>query len=410
VPVLRFQLVLRIASRNFLRFRLQAVLMIVATITGTAGVIVSTGYAAGGQQKILDQFAQLGANVIIVTPQQSRAVGGRARTGSVVTTLNESDYKAIVQSVAGISSSSPTVSTTLRARAGDLTKNTAVVGCNADYFAIKHWTVTLGSLFDESALRRQQPRIALLGATAARDLFGDSDPTGSRITVNRVPFTVEGVLAERGQGLDSSNEDDQVYVPLDTAMHRLMNIDYFNSIVFNIDNWPSMDSTADQIHQILEKRHRRATSSGDDFVVQNRRSLIDTQLSAFSRLTFLVRWIALSALVVSSLGLFAVTWIGIRNRTREVGTRRAIGATRRDILVQFFAEGSLGALVGCSSGVAVAYVALRFIDGRVPQPFLFSATDAFLETLTSTALYSAFALISSLRAIRIRPMVALRAE
>jgi putative ABC transport system permease protein len=407
VPLLRFQQVLRIASRNFLRFRLHAVLIIAATITGTAGVIVSTGYAAAGRQKILDQFAQLGTNVIIVTPQQSRAVGGRARTGSVVTTLNESDYKVIVQSVAGISSSSPTVSTTLRVRAGDLTKNTAVVGCNAGYFAIKHWTVTLGSPFDESALR-QQPRIGL-GATAERDLFGDSDPTGKRITINRVPFTVEGVLAERGQGLDSSNEDDQVYVPLDTAMHRLMNIDYFNSMVFNIENWSSMDSTADQIHQILEKRHRRAASS-DDFLVQNRKSLIETQLSAFSRLTFLVRWIALSALVVSSLGLFAVTWIGIRNRTREVGTRRAVGATRRDILVQFFAEGSLGALVGCSAGVAIAYLALRFIDARVPQPFLFSATDAFLEASASIALYSAFALISSLRAIRIQPLVALRTE
>jgi putative ABC transport system permease protein len=409
VPILRFQQVLSIASRNFFRFRLQAVLTIAATITGTAGVIVSTGYAAGGRQKILDQFAQLGTNVILVTPQQSRAVGGRARTGSVVTTLNESDYRAIVHSVAGIASSSPTVSTTLRIRAGDLTKNATVVGCNADYFAIKHWTVTLGSPFDQNALR-QQLRIALLGATAARDLFGDSNPTGSRITINRVPFTIEGVLAERGQGLDSSNEDDQVYVPLDMAMHRVMNIDYFNSMVFNIENWSSMDGTAGQIHQILEKRHRRAASSDGDFLVQNRKSLIDTQLSAFSRLMFLVRWIALSALVVSSLGLLAVTWIGIRNRTREVGTRRAIGATRRDILVQFFAEGSLGALVGCSAGVAVAYLALRFIDGRVLQPFLFSATDAFLKAFTSIALYSGFALISSLRAIRIQPMAALRTE
>ena len=149
-----------------------------------------------------------------------------------------------------------------------------------------------------------------------------------------------------------------------------------------------MDSTAEHMHQILETRHRRAASSDDDFLVQNRKSLIDTQLAAFSRLTFLVRLIALSALVVSSLGLFAVTWIGIRNRTREVGTRRAIGATRRDILIQFFAEGSLGALVGCSAGVAVACVALRFIDARVPQPFLFSATDAFLEAFIAIALYS----------------------
>lgn len=249
MPLLRFHQLLRVASRNFWRFRLQAILVTVAAMTGTAGVIVSTGYAAGGRQKILNQFAELGTNVIIVTPQQSRAVGGRARTGSVVTTLNVSDYKAILQSVAGISSSSPTALSTLRIRAGDLTKNTIVVGCNPDYFAIKHWTVNYGASFDESALR-QQPRVALLGATAARDLFGELDPTGIRITINRVPFIVEGVLAERGQGLDSSNEDDEVYVPLDTAMHRLMNIDYFSSILFNIDNWSRMDSAAGQIYQL----------------------------------------------------------------------------------------------------------------------------------------------------------------
>jgi putative ABC transport system permease protein len=388
---------------------LQAVLIMFASATGTAGVIASAGYAAGGRQKVLDQFAQLGTNVIIVTPQQSRAVGGRARTGSAVTTLNELDYKAIVESVAGISSSSPAVSSTLRIRAGDLTKNTTVVGCKGDYFAIKHWTVTLGSPFDGSALR-QQSRIALLGATAALDLFGGTDPTGSRITINRVPFTVQGVLAERGQGLDSSNEDDQVYVPLDTAMHRLMNVDYLNSMIFNVDNWSSMDSTADEIHEILEKRHRHDVSSDDDFLVQNRKSLIDTQLAAFSRLSFLVRWIAFSASVVSSLGVFAVTWIGIRNRTREIGTRRAIGATQMDILVQFFAEGWLGAAFGCSAGVAIAYAGLQVIDGRAHQPFLFSPADAFLEALTSIGLYSAFSLISSLRAIRIQPLVALRTE
>jgi putative ABC transport system permease protein len=409
VPLLRIRQLLSVASRNFWRFRLQAILITVAAMTGTAGVIVSADYAAGGRQKILDQFAGLGTNIVIVTPQQSRAVGGRARTGSVVTTLNESDYKAILQSVAGISSSSPTALSTLRIRAGDLTKNTVVVGCNPDYFAMKHWTMTYGAPFDETALRRQA-RIALLGATAARDLFGEVDPTGSRITINRIPFIVVGVLQERGQGLDSSNEDDEVYVPLDTAMHRLMNIDYFSSILFNIENWSAMDSAAAQVYQLVEKRHRHRASSTDDFLVQNRKSLIDTQLAAFSRLTFLIRWVALSALAVSSLGVFAVTWIGIRNRTREIGTRRAIGATRGDVLLQFFAEGALGAVVGCCAGVGLSYLALRVIDNRVQQPFLFSSTAALLEASASVILYSAFTLISSLRAIRIQPLVALRTE
>ncbi len=409
MAILRFQQIVRIAARNFGRFRLQAALIVVATMTGTAGVLVSTGYAAGGRQKILDQFARLGTNVIIVTPQQSRAVGGRARTGSVVTTLGPSDYKAIGQSVGGISSTSPTVAGVLRIRAGDLTKNTTVVGCTTEYFAIKHWLPALGEVFGARA-NHQQARVALLGATAARDLFGEGDPTGSRVTINRIPFTVTGVMSERGQGLDASDEDDQVYVPLDTAMHRLINVDYFNAILFNLEARSQMDDATEQIRQLLEERHRHVTSAGDDFVLQNRKSLLDTQLSAFARLTFLVRWIAGSALVVSSLGVFAVTWIGIRNRTREVGTRRALGAKRVDILLQFFSEGTMGAMIGCYTGLGIGYLTLRVVAARLKQPLMFSTSAAGFELLLSLTLYSTFTLISSLGAIRIEPLVALRAD
>jgi putative ABC transport system permease protein len=409
MPILRLRQLLRLATRNFWRFRLQAVLITVAAMTGTSGVIVSTGYAAGGRQKILDQFSRLGTNIIVVTPQPSKAVGGRARTGALVTTLNAADLKAIRQSVAGISSSSPTVAGVLRLRAGDLTKKTTIVGCDPEYFAIKDWPAVLGSVFDDKSARRQA-RVALLGSTAARDLFGTSDPTATHITINQVPFTVAGVLAERGQGLDASNEDDQVYVPLETAMHRLMNIDYFNAILFDIADWSRMDSSAAEINQLLATRHRHATSAQDDFLVQNRKSLIDTQLAAFARLAFLVRWIAASALFVSSLGVFAVTWIGIRNRTREIGTRRAIGAARSDILLQFFAEGTLGALIGGVSGIVLGNLALRVIDARLNQPFLFSTRASLVEVLASMLLYSTFTFISSLRAVRIQPLVALRAE
>jgi putative ABC transport system permease protein len=407
--ILRTQQLLRVAARNFWRFRLQASLILLASISGTGGVILSTGYAAGGRQKILDQFSRLGTNVIVVTPQQSRSVGGRARTGSLVTTLNAADYRAIEQSVATIAVSSPTVATVLRMRAGDLTKSTTVVGCEPGYFDIKHWEPVRGELFDEKAVR-QQARVALLGASVARDLYGESDPTGDRVTINRVPFTVAGVLAERGQGLDAANEDDQIYVPLETVMHRLMNIEYFNSIDFEIESSSRMDSATEQIGDLLRQRHRHAGSTEDDFLVQNRKSLIETQLASFARLTFLVRWIAVSALVVSSLGVFAVTWIGIRNRTREIGTRRAIGALRADILIQFFAEGMIGTLIGCGSGLVIGYFVLQIIDRRMNQPFLFSMHASTMEVLLSISLYALFILISGLRAVRVEPMVALHTE
>jgi putative ABC transport system permease protein len=154
-----------------MRFRLQTALIILAALSGTGGEIISTGYAAGGRAKILHQFSQLGATLLIVTPLESRSTGGRARTGTLVTTLNESDYKAILQSVNGISASSPTVAAILRIRAGDLTKNATIVGCEPDYFQMKNWTVVTGEPFDSTADHRQA-RLALLGTTVARDLFG----------------------------------------------------------------------------------------------------------------------------------------------------------------------------------------------------------------------------------------------
>ena len=124
----------------------------------------------------------------------------------------------------------------------------------------------------------------------------------------------------------------------------------------------------------------------------------------------MMRWISVSALVVSSLGVFALTWLGVRNRTREIGTRRAIGALRMDIFIQFFTEASLGGFIGCGSGLGLSYAVLRIIDNRVAQPFVCSPRAAIVEATLSTLLYSTFALLSSLRAVRIVPLVALHSE
>jgi putative ABC transport system permease protein len=409
MPQLRSGRILRIAMRNVLRFRLQTVLIAIAALSGTGGVIASTGYAAGGREIIISQFSRLGAKLLIITPLESRSTGGRARTGSLVTTLNESDYKAILQSVNGISGSSPTVAAVLRIRAGDLTKSVMVVGCDSDYFQIKNWSVVSGELFDSAADHRQV-RVVLLGITVARDLFGIDDPTGRQVMINRIPFAVGGILAERGQGLDAANEDDQVYVPLHTAMHRLLDIDYFNSILFENENGTHLNTAEREITAILEQRHRHLAPGRRDFQVQNQKRLIDAQLAAFGRLTFLIQWVAASTLAVSSLGVLAVTWIGVRNRTREIGTRRAIGATRSDILVQFVAEGTMCALTGSVAGVVIGFLALQMIDARVKQPFEFSAVAVTSDLLASTALYLVFTLIAGFRATGIQPSVALGAE
>lgn len=400
---------LRVATRNFRRSQLPAALAIFAAMGGTAGVIVCTGYAAAGRQKVFDRFSRMGANLIVVTPQQSRSVGGRARTGAIVTTLRDPDYRAILRTVPGIVASSPTVSTVLRIRAGDLTKSTTIVGCMPGWFAIRSWRAHAGSLFTD-ADERSGRRVALLGAIVARDLFGDTDPIGQRMSINRVPFLVVGVLAERGQGLDAANEDAQVFVPLRTAMLRLMNVDYYDSILLQAGSWQKLDAVAQHVSAVLAQRHHFFALAGPDFQVQNQKALIETQLAAVARLTFLLRWTAASTLGVASLGIFGVAWIGIGQRTREIGTCRAIGATPPDVLLQTFAEAILGPALGCGAGVALAWFVLRFIDESTHQPFLFSVPSASEIVLVSMLLYAFTALVCCLRATRIDPAVALRAE
>jgi putative ABC transport system permease protein len=407
---LRSRQILQLALRNFRRSRLQVTLAVVAAMGGTGGIIVCTGYVAAGRAKVFEQFRHMGTNIIIVTPRQSRAVGGRARTGTIVTTLRDPDVKAIIRSVPEIALSSPTVSTSLRIRAGDLTKSTTIVGCLPEFFAMRSWVVKQGASFNAADVRSER-RVALLGATVARDLFGAQDPTGQRIIIGRVPFTVSGVLQERGQGVDAANEDAQVYIPLTTAMRRLLNQEYYASILFEINSWQNMDAAAVEIKNVLESRHKFWSTGGDtDFDVANQKSLVDTQLAAFARLTFFVRLIAGSMLGLASLGIFGVAWIAVGQRRREIGTCRAIGATGRDVLTQYLAEGLAGPLMGCTVGIALSWPALRAIDARVGQPFLFSVPLAVESALASAVLYAAATLISSRRAVTIEPSVALRSE
>src|SRR6266567_846057 len=215
------------------RYRLRSGLLILMAALGVDGVVCSVNYGAGGTQQILDQIRRMGTNVLIVTPTESRAIAGRARTVGAVTTLVERDYSAIRKELLTRMRSSAVVTGSFRVKAGDLSKTTAVLGCEPDYFTIKDWPMLNGVAFD-AMQERGAARVAVVGHTVAADLFGTSSPLGQRLTINRVPFLVIGVLTERGQGLDVSNEDDEVYVPLTTAVRRLMNVEHYSAIVVEV--------------------------------------------------------------------------------------------------------------------------------------------------------------------------------
>jgi putative ABC transport system permease protein len=214
--------------------------------------------------------------------------------------------------------------------------------------------------------------------------------------INRVPFVVIGVLTERGQGLDVSNEDDQVYVPLTTAMRRLMNVDHYGAIIVEIDSMRSMNAASAQIRSMLRTQHHIRPTQPEDFQIQNQKTLLDTQMKAAARLDFFLRWITASALTVSGLGIVAITWTAVKDRTHEIGTRRALGATRRDIFLQVSVETGALALTGCLLGVAVSWPASRLISDSIGLPFVFDRSTAAFAFAAAMTTISSF--LFSLRA------------
>jgi putative ABC transport system permease protein len=397
------------ALRQMWRYRLRSGLVVSCAALGVAGVMTSVNFASSGRQQVLDQIRRIGTNIILVTAQQDRATAGRARTGLIVTTLREADYSALRRDVAGVVRSSAIVTQSFRLKAGDFSRVAPIVGCEPAYFEMKSWPVRVGELFDANDMRRSA-RVALLGHSVATDLFGVDSAVGQRLYINRVPFDVVGVLAERGQGLDIANEDQQVYVPLSTAMHRLLNLDYFNAIVFEIGDWNTMDASARTITDVLRVRHRSSADRREDFQVQNQKELVDTQVASSARLAFFVRWIGVSGLMVSGLGVLAIAWIAVRDRTTEIGTRRALGATALDVFVQFTFEAFVLAAIGIVIGLGVGRLSSQLTAARAHLPFVFDPSSAVVSMGSALLLNLAFAAWPAFRAAQLDPIRALKHE
>ena len=384
--------VMSISLRVIWRFRLRSSLILLSAMLSVGGVVASVNYASGGRQQVLNQIRLLGTNVLIVTPQQSRTISGRARTGSIVTTLNEQDYALIGRDVPHLTRSSAVSTASFTLRAGDLSKNSSVVGCESDYIRVKNWKVEEGNFFS-SAEDRRATRVAILGHTVAHDLFDNAPAVGARLLINRVPFEVIGVMSERGQGLDVTNEDNQIYVPLRTAMHRLSSIDYYSGLILEVDRWENIDETVRSLNEVLRQRHRVSEKLPEDYKIQNQKELIETQEASSQRLSFLVRWIGISGLIVSGLGILAISWIAIKERTVELGTRRAIGATASVIFFQILFEALAVSLLGGIGGLAIAWQSSKLISEWISLPFVFDWTNAESVFAISVCLNLIFALL-----------------
>jgi len=363
----------------------------------------------GAEKQILDRIRDMGINLLVVNAGQTRIVAGRRRQMATVTTLVGDDAQAIKDSCPAVSLAAPAVSRKLAVRFAANNANTLVVGMPADGFRVRNITVAAGRLFDPEESRGRR-RVAVLGPTVVKNLFwGQGDPIGQKIRIGRVLFEVIGVTKAKGTDTNGVDQDDLLIVPLSTAMRRLFNISYIDRIYVQAVNAAALPKAESQIAAILRQRHRLRRKP-DDFTIQNQATLLKTERETSQAMTLLVSGAAAISLLVGGVGILAVMLISVRERTAEIGLRRAVGALKRDIRNQFLLEAAIISGSGGIIGVAIGLLGAVTLSWLGYWPTVISWDAALASLLFSVALGMVFGIYPAMRAAELEPIQALRAE
>ena len=337
--------------------KLRSILTMLGIIIGVGAVIAMVSIGMGVQQKVQSSIASLGSNLLIVMPGSNAPPGTvRLAAGSNITLTNQ-DAKAIGKQVAGINYVLPAVSSQYQVIYGNQNWKTSVQGTTPDFLAVRNYSLSQGSFFS-SRDDDSRARVAVLGQTVATNLFGGASPIGKMIRINKAPFRVVGVLASKGQSSMGQDQDDMVIIPLSTAQDRLMGITYLNNISIQAKNSEVINKVQEDVTTLLRTRHRLAATVENDFTVRNMTALMATMTETTDTITLLLGNIAAISLLVGGIGIMNIMLVSVTERTREIGIRKALGATFNNVLLQFIIEAIAisvtGGLFGIVAGVAGA--------------------------------------------------------
>ncbi len=388
--------------------KMRTLLSVIGIVVGIATVVLMVSAGRGAEREILDRIRAMGTNLITINAGQTRIVAGRQRQTSTVTTMTIADAEAVALECPAVRRAAPAVVRRLAVRWDDTNTNTSVVGTTPEAFGIREFPIASGRRFDAEENRGRR-RVAVLGPTTVANLFDDVDPIGLQIRIGRVPFEVIGVTRPKGVDINGVDQDDLVLVPLEAAMRRLLNVTHLDAIYAQAEEADLLDRAEGEIRALLRDRHRLGDRP-DDFTIQNQATLLEAERETAQSMTLLIGSVAGISLLVGGIGILAVMLISVRERTHEIGLRRALGATRADIRVQFLLESGLiagaGGVVGVLAGVAavVAVARLGYWTAVISWPAALGGC-AF-----SIAVGLIFGIYPAMRAAALEPIEALRGE
>jgi putative ABC transport system permease protein len=403
----------RIALRALRVNKLRSALTMLGIIIGVGAVIAMVGVGAGAQASVTERIESLGSNLIIARSGSLTSSGVRLGQGTQFT-LTEDDAAAIALEIRAVQVAAPNTKGKAQIVFGNLNWSSDIYGVTEGYLEARDWPLAAGRPLGPEDVDGAT-KVAVIGQTTALNLFGDADPLGQIIRIQKVPFTVIGLLDAKGQGSDGWDQDDLILIPLSTAKRKVLGTSQANPRSvrkIDIKIWPGEDmvEAEAQVRKLLRQRHRLQPDQDDDFKLQNLTEVRETKEQAAQVMTYLLAAIASVSLLVGGIGIMNIMLVSVTERTREIGLRMAVGAQARDILLQFLVEAVTLSVIGGVIGIAAGLTGSRAISYFAEWRTLVMPDTIVLAFSFAAAIGIFFGFYPARKAARLDPIEALRYE
>ena len=387
--------------------KMRSILTMLGIIIGVAAVIALVSIGNGAKQDIQNSISSLGSNLLMVMPGAPRTPGVRPSQGSMKS-LKVSDYQAISK-LDGVKAASPYTANSYVTIYQSKNWTTTVSGVSSNFQDVNNWTMAEGRFISSKNVENRE-RVAVVGQTVVKNLFAGEDPVGKEIRVKNIPFRVIGVLNSKGNGTMGNDQDDVIFIPYTTAMERVEGVDYLRMVYVVASDDNGIDRLQSDIENLLRVRHSIKDTNLDDFNIQNMKSIMETMEQTTGTLTLFLGAVAAISLVVGGIGIMNIMLVSVTERTREIGIRKALGATYFVIVTQFLIEAVVISLMGGLIGIALGIGASKLIGLASGMSTVISVPTIVLSFAFSMAIGLVFGIYPARKAAKLNPIDALHYE